>query len=148
MKYILASILFVVSSIAQTGDTVTVNAGQRMAFSATAEGTPPLTWQWSKNGVAISGATNSSYTIASAATTDSGTYRVKAINSAGNADSNALIVNVVVPAIAPRNVVISLLVTTPTQSTSSAPRLTQSTSSTSDLTENASPILRSRPSLD
>jgi hypothetical protein len=105
---------------AQTGDTVTVNTGQTMTFSATAEGTPPLTWQWSKNGTAISGATNASFVIASAATTDSGTYRAKATNSAGNADSNALVVNVAVPVVAPKNVVASLLVTTPTQTGSSS----------------------------
>jgi hypothetical protein len=115
MKRILASLLLVATAFAQTGDTLTVNIGQQMAFSATAEGTPPLTWQWSKNGVAIAGATNASYTIASAATTDSGTYRARATNSAGNAESNALTINVVVPVIAPKNVVASVVVTTPTQ---------------------------------
>jgi hypothetical protein len=101
---------------------LTVNVGQQMAFSATAEGTPPLTWQWLKNGVAIAGATNASYTIASAATTDSGTYRAKATNSAGNAESNALTINVVVPVIAPKNVVASVVVTTPTQGGNSGSR--------------------------
>jgi hypothetical protein len=122
MKRILALLLLAVPSVAQTGDTLTVNTGQQMAFSATAEGTPPLTWQWSKNGVAIAGATNASYTIASAATTDSGTYRAKATNSAGNAESNALTINVVVPVIAPKNVVASVVVTTPTQGGNSGSR--------------------------
>jgi hypothetical protein len=115
MNRILALLLLAVPSVAQTGDTLTVNTGQQMAFSATAEGTPPLTWQWSKNGVAIAGATNATYTISSATTTDSGTYRAKATNSAGSADSNALTINVVVPVIAPKNVVASVVVTTPTQ---------------------------------
>ena len=122
MKRILASLLLTVTASAQTSDLLTVNVGQQMAFSATAEGTTPFTWQWSKNGTPIAGATNASYTIASAATTDSGTYRAKATNSAGNADSNALVINVVVPVIAPKNVVASVVVTTPTQGGNSGSR--------------------------
>ncbi len=122
MKRILASLLIAATAAAQTGDTLTVNVGQQMAFSATAEGTAPLTWQWLKNGVAIAGATNASYTIASAATTDSGTYRARATNSAGSAESNALTINVVVPVIAPKNVVASVLITTPTQGANSGSR--------------------------
>ena len=115
MKRLIASFLLAVTASAQTSDLLTVNVGQQMAFSATAEGTPPLTWQWSKNGTPIAGATNATFTIASAATTDSGTYRARATNSAGNAESNALTINVVVPVIAPKNVVASVVVTTPTQ---------------------------------
>jgi hypothetical protein len=122
MKRILALLLLAVTASAQTSDLLTVNVGQQMAFSAAAEGTPPLTWQWLKNGVAIAGATNASYNIASAATTDSGTYRARATNSAGNAESNALTINVVVPVIAPKNVVASVVVTTPTQGGNSGSR--------------------------
>ena len=122
MKRILASLLLVATASAQSSDLLTVNTGQQMAFSATAEGTPPFTWQWLKNGVAIAGATNASYTVASAATTDSGTYRARATNSAGNAESNALTINVVVPVIAPKNVVASVVVTTPTQGGNSGSR--------------------------
>ena len=122
MKRILASFFLAVTASAQTSDLLTVNVGQQIAFSATAEGTPPLTWQWSKNGVAIAGATNATYTIASAATTDSGTYRAKATNSAGNAESNALTINVVVPVVAPKNVVASVVITTPSQGANSGSR--------------------------
>jgi hypothetical protein len=122
MKRILASLLLVVTASAQSSDLLTVNVGQQMAFSATAEGTTPFTWQWLKNGVAIAGATNASYTIASAATTDSGTYRARATNSAGNAESNALTINVVVPVIAPKNVVASVVITTPSQGANSGSR--------------------------
>ena len=122
MKRIIASFLLAVTASAQTSDLLTVNTGQQIAFSATAEGTPPLTWQWLKNGVAIAGATNATFTIASAATTDSGTYRARATNSAGNAESNALVITVVVPVIAPKNVVASVVVTTPTQGANSGSR--------------------------
>jgi hypothetical protein len=119
MKRILASLLLAVTASAQTSDLLTVNVGQQMAFSATAEGTPPLTWQWSKNGTPIAGATNATFTIASAATTDSGAYRAKAANSAGSADSNVVNIIVATPVIAPKNVVVSVLVTTPTQGANS-----------------------------
>jgi hypothetical protein len=122
MKRILASFLLAVTASAQTSDLLTVNVGQQMAFSATAEGTTPFTWQWLKNGVAIAGATNASYTIASAATTDSGTYRARATNSAGSAESNALTINVVVPVVAPKNVVASVVITTPSQGANSGSR--------------------------
>jgi hypothetical protein len=122
MKRILASFLLAVTASAQTSDLLTVNVGQQIAFSATAEGTPPLTWQWTKNGVAIAGATNASYIVASAATTDSGTYRARATNSAGNAESNALTINVVVPVVAPKNVVASVVITTPSQGANSGSR--------------------------
>jgi hypothetical protein len=119
MKRILASLLLVATASAQSSDLLTVNTGQQMAFSATAEGTPPLTWQWSKNGTPIAGATNATFTIASAATTDSGAYRAKAANSAGSADSNVVNIIVATPTIAPKNVVVSVLVTTPTQGANS-----------------------------
>ncbi|MCX8520925.1 MAG: immunoglobulin domain-containing protein, partial [Rhodoferax sp.] len=39
-----------------------VTAGQSATFSVTASGTGPLTYQWLKNGMGISGATSSTYT--------------------------------------------------------------------------------------
>src|SRR5207244_6044937 len=39
----------------------TVTAGQPASFSVTAAGTAPLSYQWNKNGAAISGATSSTY---------------------------------------------------------------------------------------
>src|SRR5258708_32436212 len=46
----------------------TVTAGQTASFSVAATGTAPLSYQWHKNGAAISGATSSRYTAP--ATTD------------------------------------------------------------------------------
>jgi hypothetical protein len=40
----------------------TIIGGQTATFSVTASGTAPLSYQWQKNGVAISGATSASYT--------------------------------------------------------------------------------------
>ncbi len=68
----------------------TVNAGQTATFSVIASGTAPLTYQWQKNGVAITGATAASYTTPVTTTADSGElFRVFVSNSAGNVTSNS-----------------------------------------------------------
>jgi hypothetical protein len=68
----------------------TITAGQTAAFSVTASGTAPLSYQWQKNGSAIGGATSSSYTTPAETTTDNGAqFSVVVSNSAGNATSNA-----------------------------------------------------------
>jgi Immunoglobulin domain/Immunoglobulin I-set domain len=64
----------------------TVNAGQTATFSVTAAGTGPLTYQWSKGGVPIAGATSSTYTTPATVSGDSGsTFTVTVTNSAGSA---------------------------------------------------------------
>jgi len=68
----------------------TVAAGQTATFSVVATGTAPLTYQWQKNGSAISGATATSYTTPVTTTADSGElFRVVVTNSAGNVTSNS-----------------------------------------------------------
>ena len=78
----------------------TVTAGTSVTFSVVATGTGPLSYQWKKGGGAISGATNTSYTIASPQTGDAGSYAVTVTNSTGSTTSNAvtLVVNPVVTA--------------------------------------------------
>jgi hypothetical protein len=68
----------------------TVNAGQTATFSVVASGTAPLTYQWQKNGSAITGATAASYSTPVTTTADSGElFRVVVSNSAGNVTSNS-----------------------------------------------------------
>ena len=68
----------------------TVIAGKTAAFAVTATGTSPMTYQWSKNGAAISGATSSSYTTPAETIADNNAkFTVTVSNSAGNATSNA-----------------------------------------------------------
>jgi uncharacterized repeat protein (TIGR01451 family) len=64
-------------------------AGQRVTFSVVASGSSPLSYQWRKNGNNILGATNSSYSIASAAVGDAGSYDVVISNPCGTATSGA-----------------------------------------------------------
>ncbi|HTJ51971.1 MAG TPA: immunoglobulin domain-containing protein, partial [Cyclobacteriaceae bacterium] len=56
--------------------TQTICVGQSVTFSVNAGVTTSPTYQWKKGGVDIVGATSSSYTIASVATTDAATYTV------------------------------------------------------------------------
>lgn len=73
----------------------TITAGLTATFSVTAAGTAPLSYQWQKNGVAVSGATSSSYTTPSETTADSGAqFSVVVSNSAGTATSNNAILTV------------------------------------------------------
>ena len=68
----------------------TVSVGQTATFSVGAAGTPPLTYQWQKNGADIPGATSSSYTTPVTTSADSGAmFRVVITNSAGSVTSNS-----------------------------------------------------------
>ena len=64
-----------------------VPAGYSATFTVLASGIPAPTYQWQKGGLPISGATASSYTIASAGLGDAGNYSVVVANSAGAATS-------------------------------------------------------------
>jgi hypothetical protein len=68
----------------------TVPAGRTATFSVTASGSPPLTYQWRKNGTPISGATSAAYTTPATVASDSGSqYTVVVSDLAGNLTSNA-----------------------------------------------------------
>src|SRR6266478_3902024 len=78
----------------------TVTAGQTASFSVTATGTAPLSYQWQKNSVAISGATLPSYTTPATTSSDNGAqFTVAVTNTAGSVTSNTatLTVNAVIP---------------------------------------------------
>src|SRR5262249_29260453 len=66
-----------------------VGVGSPVSFSVAASGTPPLSYQWQRNAADIPGATSSTYTVASAQSTDNGArFRVRVSNAAGNATSD------------------------------------------------------------
>ena len=67
---------------------ITVSEGNQASFSVTATGTPPLSYQWRKNLVNISGATSSTFTIPAVVPGDQGSYSVVVSNSAGSVTSN------------------------------------------------------------
>ena len=92
----------VAPSITAQPSSATITAGQTATFSVTATGTAPLTYQWQKNAVAISGATSASYTTAAETTADNGAqFTVTVSNSVGNVTSNAATLTVNAAPVAP-----------------------------------------------
>src|SRR5205807_2592501 len=92
----------VAPSIGTEPTSQTVTAGQPASFSVTATGTAPLTYQWKKNNVAISGATSSAYTTAATISSDNGAqFTVVVSNAAGSATSSAAMLTVSAAAVAP-----------------------------------------------
>ena len=65
-----------------------VEVGQAANFQVTATGTDPLKYQWSRNAIAIVGATGTGYTTPVTLENDNGTiYAVVVSNPVGNAIS-------------------------------------------------------------
>jgi glucose/arabinose dehydrogenase len=76
-------------SITQHPANQTVAPGAAVTFSVRASGSPPLQYQWQRDGVNISGATAQDYTINSVAQGDNGArFRARVSNTNGNVFSN------------------------------------------------------------
>jgi PKD repeat protein/glucose/arabinose dehydrogenase len=71
----------------QTGDQ-TVCAGSPVTMSVTVSGTGPFSYQWRRNGQAVAGATRRTYTIASAAAANAGSYDCVVSGIAGTTTSD------------------------------------------------------------
>lgn len=68
----------------------TAALGQPATFTVTATGTAPLSYQWQKNGTAISGATAASYTTPTTTSADNASrFQVVVSNSVGSVTSDA-----------------------------------------------------------
>src|SRR5438309_3086981 len=77
-------------------------AGQTATFSVSANGTSPLSYQWNRNGVAISGATSATYTTPAATSSDNGAqFSVIVSNSAGSVTSTTATLTVTASSVAP-----------------------------------------------
>ena len=81
-------------AISQNPLSQTVDLYQSVTFSVTATGSSPLSYQWFKNGAAISGATSSSYTIASVGENNAGDYYCQVSNNAGGTNSETATLSV------------------------------------------------------
>ena len=80
----------------------TVTAGQTASFSVAATGTAPMSYQWSRNGTAIPGATSSGYATPATTSSDNGAqFAVVVSNTVGSARSIAATLTVNVASVAP-----------------------------------------------
>ncbi|HWI58488.1 MAG TPA: immunoglobulin domain-containing protein, partial [Bacillota bacterium] len=68
--------------------------GQRVALLPEVAGTCPMTFQWFHDGQAVPGATNRFLVLSQVQPTDSGSYQLKIMNSAGQGTSQAVSVTV------------------------------------------------------
>jgi Bacterial Ig domain len=89
---------------------VAVVVGQMATFTVVAAGSPPLSYQWQRNGANISGATGASYTTPATTLTDNGAaFRVVVSNSVGSVISGAATLTVTVTS----NAMPTVAITTP-----------------------------------
>jgi hypothetical protein len=80
----------VTPSIATQPTNQTVAVGQTATFFVTTSGAAPLSYQWEKNGTAISGAISASYTTPATTISDNGSpFAVVVSNSTGSVTSNS-----------------------------------------------------------
>ncbi len=96
-----AATLVVEAPAVITADPVSATpcVGDAINLFVTATGTVPVTYQWRKDGVAIGGATTSTFTIAVAASADSGSYTCLVSNSCATPESSAAVINVLEPVV-------------------------------------------------
>ncbi|MBI5434333.1 MAG: hypothetical protein HZA52_15980, partial [Planctomycetes bacterium] len=78
-----ATLTVAAATAASTPTAQGVCEGAPASFSTTPSGTGPFTFQWKKDGTPIGGATASSYSLASAQSTDVGTYSVVVTGACG-----------------------------------------------------------------
>lgn len=113
----------------------TVISGQTATFTVAATGTAPLTYQWRKNGTAITGATLSSYATPATTASDNGAqFTVVVGNSAGSATSMAAVLTVNSPTSQLNSSSTSLDLGTVTVSNSVTKSVTLTNSGTSTVT--------------
>ena len=78
-----------------------VTAGGPVGFTVVATGSPSPSYQWRKGGNPISGATNSTYNIASTTAADAGSFDVVVSNVAGSVTSNPAVLTLTAAPTAP-----------------------------------------------
>jgi hypothetical protein len=71
--------------------------GATVGYSATALGSPPLSYQWRQNGSALPGQTTSALNLASIVLTNTGSYELVVTNSGGAVTSSVVTLTVLAP---------------------------------------------------
>jgi hypothetical protein len=80
--------------VTMSPNSVACNPGDSVDLSAYAIGVPPLSYQWLKNGSAISGATTTAYSISGINAAKAGNYEIVVNNAYGSATSSIAAVTV------------------------------------------------------
>jgi RHS repeat-associated protein len=73
---------------------IATNAGARVVFTAQADGSPPLRFQWRFNGAKRNGATNSTLVLSNVQSSAAGSYSVVVTNSYGSVTSAVAVLKV------------------------------------------------------
>jgi len=81
---------------------VAVTAGANATFSVAATGTSPLSYQWRKDGVALTGATGATLALSGVQAIQAGVYTVVVSNTAGSVTSTGATLTVNPVVVAPR----------------------------------------------
>lgn len=81
-------------TISMQPSSVTVTEGASASLSVTATGSGTLSYQWYKDGAAISGATSATYTIGAVESSSAGSYYVVVSSSVGSATSSTVTLTV------------------------------------------------------
>ena len=74
--------------------TLNLTAGTDLNLYPSVTGSPPITFQWSKDGQDISGATQSGFWKSTVSTSDAGEYVLTATNAAGTTSSSSVLLSV------------------------------------------------------
>lgn len=89
--------LFLAIPLTHAADTATAQVGQELILTATADGTQPFTYQWSKDGVAIAGEISAVLDKTNIQKADAGTYTCLIKNEAGQTVGTLVFTVTVVP---------------------------------------------------
>jgi hypothetical protein len=91
---VLYSMLPRVPEILEPPASLATLAGADVALGVTADGTPPLSYQWQQNGANLPGETNSTLNLFDVGANEAGAYKVVVSNTGGTTTSEAAILTV------------------------------------------------------
>jgi len=78
-------------------DPLTVIVGEAITLAVTADGTPPLSYRWQRNGTNVENGSEATLNIPAATTLDDGAYTVIVSNGVGSVTNTPIAVNVLNP---------------------------------------------------